>query len=67
MQCWLCLGLFLVTLVQGQGDVLTKYGYVRGHFVTLSGGVEVVSFLGIPYAKPPTGELRYAVSLNRYV
>ncbi|XP_050400946.1 acetylcholinesterase [Patella vulgata] len=37
----------------------TKYGKVRGEIETLSNGKRIDRFLGIPYAKPPVGELRF--------
>ena len=41
--------------------VNTKHGPVEGHVVNLADGTQVRSFLGIPFAKPPTGELRFRV------
>ena len=45
------------------GDVLvkTKYGLVDGHTVKLHTGKIINSFLGIPFAKPPIGNLRFTV------
>jgi carboxylesterase type B len=40
----------------------TEYGSVRGKRTTSALGKEHISFLGIPYAKPPVGELRFKVS-----
>ena len=40
----------------------TKYGPVRGHVVNLNDGRQVMSYLGIPYAKSTDGNRRYAVS-----
>ncbi|BFZ17002.1 hypothetical protein BsWGS_20041 [Bradybaena similaris] len=37
----------------------TTYGTVRGFVDTLPGGQRVEKYLGIPYAKPPIGELRF--------
>ena len=63
---WHLFGLILSTLlvgVDGQGSttVNTKHGPVNGHIVTLSDGRTVRSFLGIPFAKPPNGSLRFMV------
>ena len=40
--------------------VLTKNGNVKGRLVSSPSGPRVEQFLGIPFAKPPTGERRYA-------
>jgi carboxylesterase type B len=39
----------------------TNYGAVRGRRLVLADGKEINVFLGIPYAKPPIGELRFKV------
>uniref|UniRef100_A0AC34QQE0 Carboxylic ester hydrolase n=2 Tax=Panagrolaimus sp. JU765 TaxID=591449 RepID=A0AC34QQE0_9BILA len=39
--------------------VSTKYGVVEGYGLETSFGFEADVFLGIPFAKPPTGDLRY--------
>lgn len=39
----------------------TNYGQVLGTTDISRNGREFFSFLGIPYAKPPIGNLRYAV------
>ncbi|XP_077165780.1 fatty acyl-CoA hydrolase precursor, medium chain-like [Paroedura picta] len=42
-------------------EVLTKYGRLRGQQVVISGIQRPVNvFLRIPFAKPPTGKLRFA-------
>lgn len=41
----------------------TEYGQVQGTAIELNNGITVHSFNGIPYAEPPTGELRFLVSL----
>ena len=60
--------LFAVLLVFGlwsvDGQVVdTKYGPVEGHTVTFSDGSAVNSFLGVPFAKPPLGALRWQVCI----
>ena len=39
----------------------TKYGQVQGRVMTLHTGMQVNAFLGIPFAKPPVGSLRFKV------
>lgn len=39
----------------GQGTLVGKYGSTRG-------GREYAAFMGIPYALPPIGDLRFKVS-----
>ncbi|XP_018575271.1 juvenile hormone esterase [Anoplophora glabripennis] len=39
--------------------VSTKQGHVKGFIGTDIDGGRIISFLGIPYAKPPIGELRF--------
>lgn len=38
--------------------ITTKHGQVQGKLVPVPGG-DVRAFLGIPYAKPPLGKLRF--------
>lgn len=42
-------------------EVTIKQGALRGTFETSSEGKAYVSFKGIPYAKPPLGDLRFRV------
>lgn len=51
----------LVGLIQGDDRlvVTTTYGTVLGKFMTSREGREFAAFLGIPYAAPPTGHLRF--------
>lgn len=44
--------------------VNTKYGKLQGKLQKSIEGIEFCSFKGIPYAKPPVGELRFKVSLS---
>uniref|UniRef100_A0A8C5K2H1 Carboxylic ester hydrolase n=1 Tax=Jaculus jaculus TaxID=51337 RepID=A0A8C5K2H1_JACJA len=58
-------GLLLLLCVQGQDTVspirATNTGQVRGSLVHLNGTkVGIHTFLGIPFAKPPLGPLRFA-------
>ena len=63
MKTLLGITLYLTTIACGQQvEVDTKYGVVVGHAVELTSGTTINSFLGIPYAKPPTGDLRWQVS-----
>ncbi|XP_029417845.1 pyrethroid hydrolase Ces2e-like [Nannospalax galili] len=59
-----CGFLLLLLHVQGQesdSPIRTTYtGQVRGSFVHVKDQVGVYSFLGIPFAKPPVGPLRFA-------
>ena len=41
--------------------VNTTYGKVEGNTITLDDGTTVNSWYGIPYAKPPVGDLRFEV------
>ena len=58
----------VIPLVSSQVIVDTEYGQVEGHIIpdVWNGdySADVVSFLAVPYAKPPIGQLRFAV---RYV
>lgn len=45
--------------------VETKNGLIRGiEKQSVAGGKKYFSYLGVPYAKPPVGELRFAVSTH---
>ncbi|XP_060110419.1 fatty acyl-CoA hydrolase precursor, medium chain-like [Heteronotia binoei] len=62
---WAFLLIFATWVAEGHDsaplEVLTKYGRLRGQQVKVSGAKKDVNvFLGIPYAKPPTGNLRFA-------
>lgn len=44
--------------------VTTKYGPVRGCKRTSIVGEEYLSFRGVPYARPPLGDLRFKVMFH---
>lgn len=44
-------------------EVNTPLGKVRGYYRTSDGGRNISAFEGVPFAKPPIGELRFEVSL----
>ena len=51
-----------------QSDVIqTKNGLIQGKSFTFDGDKEVAAYLGIPYGKPPIGELRFKVGQNTHV
>ncbi|XP_063169051.1 cocaine esterase isoform X1 [Candoia aspera] len=42
-------------------EVITKYGHLKGKLASVEGTDQLVKgFLGIPFAKPPTGPLRFS-------
>lgn len=47
---------------EGPVTISTPSGRLRGERYVLHDGSRGVRFLGIPYAKPPLGPLRFAVS-----
>ena len=55
------LGIVLLVPFVYCASVETPYGRIRGFDFTTFSGKEVEAFLGIPYAKPPVGELRFEV------
>ena len=56
----LILGL-IIGLISGDPTVKTKYGNIQGFEFKAERGSEAEVFLGIPFAKPPVGELRFEV------
>ena len=46
-------------------EVDTKYGAVEGKTVELHNGISINSFLGIPFAKAPVGDLRWQVGTGK--
>ena len=67
----LCVILFLSIVNSGdcQEDTVTvslSQGQLRGKVATTFQGLDYYSFQGIPYAKPPVGELRFKVG-NHYM
>ncbi|CAJ0939548.1 unnamed protein product, partial [Mesorhabditis belari] len=51
--------LFPTFIIGDQPLVITKYGAVLGTFQQVSDGTLVNEFLGIPFAQPPIGNLRF--------
>lgn len=51
----LCVG---ISFVFGQPEVKTKHGILKGATKTEDGD-EYIEFLGVPYARPPVGKLRF--------
>lgn len=47
--------------------VKTKSGPVNGYKIASSFDYEYINFLGIPYAKPPVGELRFKVRFDHLI
>jgi carboxylesterase type B len=41
-------------------EVETQSGRIQGHIASWPSGRDVSEYLGIPYAKPPVGSLRFA-------
>lgn len=51
----------LYTSEDGDRDVNTTEGIIRGHVVNEE-NYEYMAFLGVPYAAPPIGNMRFKVS-----
>jgi hypothetical protein len=41
-------------------EVETQSGRIKGHVASWPSGTSISEYLGIPYAKPPVGSLRFA-------
>lgn len=53
---------FAITqITSGAVTIETKLGHVRGTVMLSRNGKRFNAFLGLPYAKPPVGELRFKV------
>ena len=50
-----------IHLILADPTVKTKYGDIQGFEFKAERGSEAEVFLGIPFAKPPVGELRFEV------
>lgn len=48
-------------------EVNSPLGRVRGYYRTTDGGRNISAFEGVPFAKPPVGELRFEVSLRTFL
>lgn len=60
---------YIAVSVRGKNDlpvVETSQGSLQGKYMITKQGREFSAFLGIPYAKPPVGQLRFAVSPYNY-
>lgn len=61
----LLLAVLLVPLVLASGPVVkTKQGQVEGFYYPLSDGRNARLFFGVPFGKPPVGDLRFEVRLS---
>jgi len=54
---------FLQYVDADRPSVETKLGKVEGVWQTSAKGLKYAAFMGIPYAKPPVGDLRLEVFL----
>lgn len=45
------------------GVVTTKYGQLQGFTMSSNAGFQADVFLGVPFAQPPVGALRFEVSI----
>ena len=56
---------FVTSRAQVAGPVVTiTSGEIQGEIVATHYGINVHSFQGIPYGRPPIGELRFEVSFS---
>lgn len=63
MRCLFSLVVALMAASTSAKIVDTLYGQVDGNTVTLDDGKVVNSWYGIPYARPPVGDLRFALPI----
>lgn len=57
--------LFLINCVKGDSPkVSTEYGEIHGFRYETSNGFKAEAFLGIPFAQPPIGDLRFEVNAS---
>jgi acetylcholinesterase len=61
MKYWLAVLLSTIIAAVADDLVVLKQGSLKGHRLTSRKGREIFAFQGIPYAKPPVGELRFKV------
>lgn len=45
----------------------TTYGQIQGFYLNLENGFSANIFLGIPFARPPIGEYRFEVKIEKRV
>jgi hypothetical protein len=58
---------FLMNSAQADRPLVnTTLGKVEGVWHTSEKGVKYAAFMGIPYAKPPIGKLRFEVKLDLF-
>lgn len=61
--CFVVYGVFLIKIINADVIVDTSLGKVEGVEVkSILKDEKYYSFMGIPYAKPPVGDLRFLVS-----
>ena len=60
---------FVIAIVHGLDDpvVETRYGKIRGKWLWSRRNLPIGSFIGIPYAKPPVGDLRFEVTQSNFL
>lgn len=52
------------SLALGEEPIVnTNLGKVQGQYAMTRGGRQIATFLGMPYAKPPIGTLRFKVNI----
>ena len=60
---------FVIAVVHGLDNpiVETNYGKIRGKWLWSRGNLPIASFIGIPYAEPPIGDLRFKVTQSDFL